>query len=424
MALSRRRFIGLTGGLAGSAALAVSCSQSAGRDAAAPDPTATTVPTPLPTATRTPVSVATDQPVLVVVQMGGGNDGLNTLVPLESGVYRDARPTVAIAAEDTLALTGLSEYGLHPSLAPLVPLWDQGRLAAMQAIGIPDQSRSHFVALDTWWAGQTGAPGSTGWLGRWLDATAAADANPLRAIALGGGSPALMGDVSRPVVVQSLTGFDFQGPAGGSDAAEQAFTAMASPPAGGLRSVAQAAIPVAIESVDALQTALTSTAAANEFDETPPVAQFEAAADIIAADLGTQVIVVNLGGFDTHANQLAAHRTLLATVGEGVAALFDRLETTGHAGRTMLMAYSEFGRRVGQNGSGGTDHGQGGLAFLTGPGLAGSAVVGDADFANLEQGDLPISVDARSLYTNALTWLGGPTSDVLGGEWDTYDLLA
>jgi len=133
--------------------------------------------------------------------------------------------------------------------------------------------------------------------------------------------------------------------------------------------------------------------------------------------------LINLAGFDTHSDQLERQSALLAGMGTGIAGLFERLARSGHGDRTLLMTYSEFGRRVAANASGGTDHGTGGLGLLVGPGVAASAIVGDPDLGDLDQGDVRATIDARSLYANALDWLGGPTAEVLRGEFDTYDLI-
>lgn len=427
MALSRRHFLGLTGTAAVTAAVggAVAFSGSDGPTAAPlsnPTPaTPTRAPTPTPTPDAgTAALVPVEDRVLVVVQMSGGNDGLNTLVPVVNGAYHDARPTLALAEDDVVPLEGLTEMALHPALAPLVRLWDAGQLAALQAVGLPDQSRSHFVALDTWWAGgDVAAPG--GWLGRWLDATAAEDPDPMRAIALGGGSPALTGVQTRPVIVQTPQAFDLIGPSR-SAAAADAFAAMGRADEGGLLGQAQGAIPVAVGAVDDLQGAF-SQGTDPALGARNGAGLFAAAADVITADLGTKVILINLGGYDTHADQAARHDALLDELAVGLAGLFDRLAVAGMQDRVLAATFSEFGRRVAENGSGGTDHGKGGLAFLAGPALARSTVVGAVDLGRLDDGDVALDLDSRSLYANALNWLGGPTDDVLGGAFDTYDLL-
>ncbi len=415
MPLSRRRFISLAGAAAVGGGLGLpGCRDQAPAAPAAP---------PLQTPADALAAPDHTERVLVLVQLGGGNDGLNTLVPTGAGAgrYRDARPTLAIAEEELVVLSGNDGYALHPALAPLGRLWDAGQLAAVQAVGLPDQSRSHFVALDSWWTAGQGRGSGGGWLGRWLDATAGSDPDPVRAISLAGGSPALVGRQGTPVVVQSVEGFALADP-GGDGAAVDAFTATGEPGGDGLLGEARAAIPIAVDVVDRLRAAFGSDGGPDRV--VPEGDVFEAVGGIIEADLGTRVVVVNLGGFDTHANQLGQHARLLEQLGSGVAALFDRLERSGHGSRTLLVAYSEFGRRVAENGSRGTDHGNGGLALLAGPGLAASQVVGELELAALDQGDVPRRVDARSVYANALDWLGGPSDEVLGGDWDTYGLVS
>ena len=147
------------------------------------------------------------------------------------------------------------------------------------------------------------------------------------------------------------------------------------------------------------------------------------AASIIEADLGTQVVIVGGGGFDTHANQAPQHERLLADLAGGVTGMFDQLAAAGLDDRVLLVTTSEFGRRVQQNASGGTDHGLGSVHMVVGRGVDGGRVVGDLDLGRLVDGDLPAAIDTRSLYSVALSWLGGPVDEVLGGTYDAYDLL-
>ena len=437
MTLNRRQFLGLAGSAAGTAATGgllwkVGTSGDAGVATDSTTPTAvppsTTVPETLtPPTTATPTEPTPPDPdqdsaskkVVILVQMAGGNDGLNTLVPSD-GAYRDARPTIAISESDLVALDGITQFGLHPALAPLGDMWSRQQLAIVQGLAIPNQSRSHFVALDSWWAGSAELASSGGWLGRWLDATAPDTPNPMRAIALGGGAPALAGQNSQPVIVRSLDGFALTPPRGSSGVAE-AFASMAAPREQGAFGDAQAAIPVAVESVATLQSI---------FEAMPPFdleyeieSLFHAAASIVEADVGTELILINVPGFDTHSDQLARHVELLGGVANGVSAMYEHLESTGNAGRTATVAYSEFGRRVHENGSGGTDHGSAGLAFVAGPSVTGRQLVGDLDLVNLDRGDIAPTIDARSVYADILDWLGGPTASVLGGTFDSYSLL-
>ena len=211
--LTRRQFLGITGGaaLTGAAAWAGVLRKESGSDG--------------------PADVAdTAPPVLVVVQLSGGNDALNTVVP-HDGNYHDLRPQLAIPDDKLVALSGESAVGLHPALEPLISMWDAHQLALLPCVGFATDSRSHFDSLDVWWTASPDHTVKTGWLGRWLDATGAAADNPLVAISLGGGAvPALAAERSQSTAVNDLKAFQLMAPAG-SDAGQlaHAFAATASP---------------------------------------------------------------------------------------------------------------------------------------------------------------------------------------------------
>lgn len=430
--LSRRTFIGAAGGVAGAAAVGGGVwatlirdrvDESAGRVAA----TTTTSAMPGTTTTLGPTGgVPLDQRVLVIVEMAGGNDALNTLVSSD-GRYRDNRPQLAIPEAELLALPG-TDFSLHPSLAGLVPLWEGGTLAAVAGSGMAQQSRSHFKAMDTWWSAVPGAASQTGWLGRWLDATLEGENDPLRAIALGGGSPALVGTRTLATVVRSPATFSLQTAEGSdNDAIVEAFLSTAEPLSGQPElAAAQYAIPSTLSAVELLASVSGGTdeevSLANDVNTVTDLLQ--TAAGIIDLDIGTRVITVGIGGFDTHANQLGNHANLLADVGDGIAAFLARLEADGNADKVMLVTTSEFGRRVAENGSLGTDHGQGGCQFVVGPDVVGGQLVGGYDFDALTLGDIPAVIDTRSVYSAALDWLGGPTDEILGGSHERLGLLS
>jgi len=379
-------------------------------------PTTTVAETVGTTSGRVPVT----ERVLVVLEMAGGNDALNTVVPLagDAGRYHDLRPTIALS---DAALAPLDpNWGLHPALSPLGPFWDEGAMAAVAGVGMPEQSRSHFKAMDTWWSGVPGAPSRTGWLGRWLDASLDAERNgiddPLRAIALGGGSPALVGletmatAIRNPATFQLLTF-----PSTDADALVDAFLATAAPlSADATLAAAQTAIPGTLDAVALLATASGNDDTGNVFGGGPPGAETSAvellqtAARIIELDVGTRVITVGVSGFDTHADQLDRHDQLLADVGAGLEGFFAALAASGDLDRVMVVTTSEFGRRGAENGSGGTDHGNGGLQFLFGPSVSGGVVHGGYDLASLRDGDVASVIDTRSVYQATLEWLGGP----------------
>ncbi len=373
--------------------------------------------------------------VLVVVQLTGGNDGLDTVVPAGDGRYFDARPTLHVPEGDVVRLAGTDHYGLHPALAPLVPAWEAGRLAVVDAVGFPDPNRSHFAAMDTWWSARPGQPLTTGWLGRWLDATGE-PSNPLRAVALGAATPALVGEQALPTVVLDPGAFSLRAPKG-ADAAQltAAFRATAAPLAADADlAVAQRSVPAALDAVEALARATGGGEGEPAALDAPARSAGRSGARASAADLlgvaagiidlqiGTEVVVVSVDGYDTHSDQRDRHPALLADLAAGLTAFTQAIERQGRADRVLVMTTSEFGRRVAENGSG-TDHGKAGLQLLLGPAVAGGRVVGDVDLARLDEGDLRAALDPRSVYAAALDWLGGPTDEVLGGTYDRLDLV-
>lgn len=429
--LSRRQFLGVAGGVAaGSAAAgalgwatllrehveAATAGVPVGNGAVGAATTTTTA--------AGAVDAAAASRVLVVLQLAGGNDGCNTLVPA-SGRYRDARPTLALPEASLVRVDATT--ALHPALAPLRDRWAAGQIAALAGIGLAKQSRSHFSATDAWAAGTDGVASTTGWLGRWLDATEAAVPNPLRAISLGTGAPALVGQRSLPTVVLDPAQFTLRTPRGvDARALADAFLACAAPAGPAPWSAAaQAAIPAALDAVRLVGDVRAATD--TDPDVTAPegsaTSLLSTAAGIIEAGIGTRVLLVGVGGFDTHAGQLARHEELLGDVARGITAFFDRLTAHGLADRVLLVTTSEFGRRIAENGSGGTDHGFAGVQLVAGPAVRGGRVIGALDVDHPVDGDVPIAVDTRSLYAVALDWLGGPTDEVLGGHHDRYALL-
>lgn len=376
-----------------------------------------TGPTPSSTSTASPSGAPR---VLVVVQLGGGNDALDTLVPID-GRYHDLRPTLALADESLLALPGTGAYGLHPSFAPLQPLLAAGRVATLAGVGYPDASRSHFAALDDWWSATPGRASTTGWLGRWLDAHGG-DA-PLGAVALGAGAPALVGERVRPTVVLSPDTFRAQPPA----RTDLRLGAVGSATADtGVAARYRAAVAAAAQAVDTFATLAPASAPADEGDAATDAAEITAglatAARLIGAEPGVRVVQVAVNGFDTHADQRDDHDRLLADLAGGIAAFFASLAATGDDARVVLMTVSEFGRRAAENGSGGTDHGKAGVQFVVGPSVTGG-VRGALDLAALDDGDLPVRIDVRSVYADVLGWLGGPVDEVLGGRYEPVGVL-
>ena len=423
MPISRRAFLGGAAGAAavggGAWATLLGDSIDATRPAAAV-PTTSLVTTTTVAGTETTVAtgagVSVTDRVLVVLEMGGGNDALNTLVPPVGG-YHDARPQLAIDDGELVALGG-TDYRLHPALGGLVSFWDDQTMSAIAGVAMPQQSRSHFQAMDTWWSGVPGSPSQTGWLGRWLDLTIDAERNgvpdPLRAIALGGGSPALVGLETMATAIRNPAEFNLMTqPGTDTDALVAAFLATSAPlVTEPTLAAAQQAIPGTLDAVALLAATSSGTDDLGYESNTPGAGQsavdlLDTAARIIGMDIGTRVLTVGVSGFDTHAGQLDNHDALLRDIGTALEQFFARLDESGDRDRVMVVTTSEFGRRVRENGSGGTDHGNGGLQFVFGPAVNGGVVHGGYELDSLDNGDIPLAIDTRSVYGAALEWLGG-----------------
>ncbi|RMH72778.1 MAG: DUF1501 domain-containing protein [Actinomyces sp.] len=431
--ISRRNLLigaGAAAGTAATGAYAWSALVRRSVETALPGTTSTTTTTTTTTAAPTTTLPPTGEGLLVVVELDGGNDGLNTLVPA-LGAYRDARPTLAIPEADLVTLAGTDEFALHPALSPLVAHWESGHLAFVEGIAMPEQTRSHFTAMDTWWSATPGVASTTGWLGRWLDATLDGEPDPLRAVAVGGGSRALVGERSLATVIRNPEAFQLR-TAGGvdADALVEAFLATAEPLAAVPElAAAQTAVPATVEAIELLAPVFgeaggdtrdrARAGGGNGFTDLLP-----AAAGVLGLGVGTRVVTVARGGFDTHADQLDRQADLLTDLAAGIEAFWASATDAGVADRVLMVVTSEFGRRVHENASGGTDHGQGGLSLALGPAVAGSRIAGELDLDHLDNGDVPRTVDTRSLYGEALRWLGGPVDEVLGGEFEPLGLLA
>ncbi len=446
MTIPRRTFLGITGGVVAGAAAAAVAGPLVWNDRTAHPAHPARPTSPAPSGGHS----AHDERILVVVNLGGGNDGLNTLVPAGVGAYHDARPTLGVAESSLVSLSGTTAYGLNPALAPLQKWWEAKHLAAVNGMAIPGQTRSHFAASDVWWSGDPADPRGSGWLGRWLD-TDGDGANPLRAISLGFDNGALTGRSSVPTTVVDPQAFVLTTPKEfDADQISRAYQATASPrSADAVQAASQQAIPDALRSVQALVSVLSGPArvhfapadSANAVSAGVPTASvlagqasgargeavtinslLEVAAGIIDLRAGSRVIMVSAGGFDTHADQATRHPALLTDLAQGLDGFLSTMQARGRLDDVLVITTSEFGRRVHENGSG-TDHGEASVHFLAGGKVAGGQVVGQADLAHLDRGDLPIEIDTRSAYAVALDWLGGPTDEILHGHFDRYGMI-
>lgn len=376
-----------------------------------------------PAAPSAPAPVSTGPRRLIVIQLSGGDDGLNAVVPYADGLYYQLRPQLAIPADQVLPLD--DRVGLHPNLRGLKGLWDQGNLAVVQTVGYPNASRSHFRSMDIWHTGSLDAAADKGWLGGFMAQAQRADQGPFQCVALGNSVPrALQHDATSPAALQDTATFNFQTDRrlpGLRDELLQAFNELH---AGGPRTIPTLQLlasgwTATARGVDQLKTSGEGYRPIGQYPQGPFGRALQQVASLAAADLGTRVLYVSIGGWDTHANQRTTHANLLTQIGDGLAALQSDLEHSGQADRTLMLVFSEFGRRVKENGSAGTDHGTAGPMFVIGNRVKAGLHGEYPNLANLDEGDLKYSVDFRQVYATILEdWLGVSPTSVLGASFD------
>ncbi|WP_223651911.1 DUF1501 domain-containing protein [Hymenobacter psoromatis] len=351
---------------------------------------------------------------LIVVQLGGGNDGLNTLVPYRNDLYYKARPTLALREADGLLPLG-DELALHPAMKGLKGLFDQGQVAICNAVGYPNPDRSHFRSMDIW---QTGSGSeqllSTGWLGRYLDSTCAGGAPAYQALEIDDTlSLALKGAQRNGLALKNPGKFHQLTQSRYLNALSQEKGVGA--PGSELDYLYKTLAETA-SSADYLYEKSKIHSSAATYPNTDFGHNLKTTAELITSGVESRVYYLALSGFDTHVRQHEQQGRLLGELSDGLAALAADLQKSNEWNNTLVMVFSEFGRRVGQNASNGTDHGTANNVFLLSgalrkPGLLNQA----ASLADLDQGDLRYQLDFRSLYASILTdWLGADGQLVLG----------
>jgi uncharacterized protein (DUF1501 family) len=374
--------------------------------------------------------------VLVVLEMTGGNDGLNTVIPYADDLYHKARPTLHQTKDVVVRLD--DHVGLHSGMKGLQPLWQQGQLAVVQGVGYPNPERSHFEAMDIWQSADPKRSVATGWLGRTaIEIDNRAGGVPILHIGANRLPLALTGAPGGgAVTVNDKNSFRLElggGPAGQQKARRKLVEDLATPspptplPRGGEGRKSAEDDLVSFVQRRQVQT-LTAVETLRDLLEGPNAvprpgsglaAKLQLIAGLIAKGFGTRLFYVSLDGFDTHANQDPTHNTLLAELADSVAGFFQTLKTSGHDSRVRLMTFSEFGRRVNENGSRGTDHGAASCLFVAGPSVKGGVVGEHPSLADLDAGDLKFHTDFRRVYATMLDgWLGCDGKAVLGAPWD------
>ena len=396
---------------------------------------------PEPWLGRLAALAAQQDKILVVIQLSGGNDGLNTIVPFKDAAYYAARPKLAIKASDVVKIN--DDMGMNPAMRSFEDLLSDGRMSIVQGVGYDKPNRSHFESMDIWHTCQRKTQReSSGWIGRWLSQEKAQRAGgeamdswalhlgheqqPLALASRAGTIPSIasmeqfrlrLGD--REALKRELLQLTQR-----ASASERTATAAAAPESD-LLSFVQASTQSAIETSQRLEGARKS-ADGSEFPQSALGEKLKTISQLIISEMDTRVYYVTLDGFDTHAQQPAAHTALLRQWSEALSAFHKRLSAVGQGDRVLALTFSEFGRRVAENASDGTDHGAAAPLFLSGPKLKSSVVGKQPSLTDLDDGDLKFHTDFRSVYATIITkWFASKvdSESILGGKYPLIDVV-
>jgi uncharacterized protein (DUF1501 family) len=384
-----------------------------------------------------------DSTILVVLQLAGGNDGINTFVPYGDDAYYKARPTIHLPNKEILRI---SDYaGLHPELTGLRDLYGAGHLGIVQGVGYPNPNRSHFRSTEIWQtASDSNRNESRGWLGRYFDSCCSGADPATVGVAISGQTPQAFASPSpKGVAFANPEQFRYMSESAGNpkeaerlmremNAPESDSPSMSGPNDGGSIGMISGKVDKEGSTVDFLQrTALGAEMSSDQilkitrktkssvnYPTTQLGNSLNLVARLIAGGLPTRVYYVSQGGFDTHANQLPSHSGLMKDLNAGIASFVADLKAQGNFDRVLMVSFSEFGRRVSENASGGTDHGAAAPMFVLGGGVKPGLYGAYPSLTDLYQGDLKFNTDFRSVYATALEkWLGAPSEMVLGKKF-------
>lgn len=383
-----------------------------------------------------------DSPILVILQLAGGNDGLNTIVPFTDDAYYRARPTIGIGKDKVLKIS--DSLGFHPRLVNMRKFLDDGHLSIVQGVGYPNPNRSHFRSTEIWQtATDADKTSSNGWLGRYFDSCCKGD-DPAVGVSIGNQTPQAFAasepkgiSFSRPEQFRFLTGQSAD-PAATEEFFRNLNESNADSNDGGSIEMLRGAADGGGDTTAFLRrTALDAQMSSDKVLEitsrsrapvTYPNGNLASSLNLVARLIGggmpTRVYYVGQGGYDTHANQAGAHDQLIGDLDASLAAFVADLKAQGNFNRVVLMTFSEFGRRVAENGSGGTDHGAAAPLFVIGenvnPGLYGKA----PSLTKLHDGDLIHNTDFRSVYATVLeNWLHAPVEPILNRKFPTMGFV-
>ena len=360
--------------------------------------------------------------VVVVIQLSGGNDGLNTVIPYRNDIYYRERPRLGIRKEDALRIS--DEAGIHPSLVHFKTLADDGNLAIINSVGYPNPDRSHFRSMDIW---QTGSRSdeivNTGWIGRYLDAQCAGCDKPTQALEVDDVlSLAMKGEHEKGLALRNprnLYGSSQEkyfrdlvkehGPANGNGQVDYLYKTMAD----------------TMSSADYIYQQSRVHPSSQIYPSSQIGQSLKTIAGLIFSDINTRVYYVSLGSFDTHVMQEGQQKRLFTELNEAVKAFTTDLQENHRLDDTFIFTFSEFGRRVSQNASGGTDHGTANNMFLISGGLKQKGLINELpDLGNLQDGDLKYAVDFKNVYATILQkWLGADDTAILGRKFPYMDFI-
>ena len=368
-------------------------------------------------------------PVIVVLQLTGGNDYFNTVIPYNDPLYVDNRPFIRYPLDEIIKID--DDLGFMPAMGPVKELYDQGKVAVIHGIGYPDSPRSHFRSMDIWHTCEPDKVGIEGWAGRMARELDPNKENVLTAINFGHGLPRAL--VVPGVAVAAIADLSTYGVLTGiTDQSQRAkaldlFARMYSPAVGSgvvmdyLRNTGMDAL----KGADIVKVAPERYSSNVEYPPSPIASHLRDIAQVYLADLGTRIFYTQHASFDTHAGEMGAHPTLWQEVSEGITAFFDDLHEHGRGDNVVMYLFSEFGRRVRDNGSG-TDHGAAGASFVIGDkvkgGMYGEYPSRKAE--DLEQGDLVPNYDFRGAYASLLEdWMGLDSKPIVNGTFEKMNFL-
>ncbi|MCI0809250.1 MAG: DUF1501 domain-containing protein [Chloroflexi bacterium] len=367
---------------------------------------------------------------LVVIQLSGGNDYLNTLVPYQDGLYYDFRPNMGLKGDDLIPLD--DRLAFNSNMGPFKTLFDQGKMAVLMGIGYPEPSRSHFRSMDIWHTAEPFTSSSEGWLGKANSLIDPEGRNPITTVNFGRGLPralALQGvSVASVGALESYGLYTGLAGARNGDAMLDTISRIYQPMADGgfpSRRILETGRGM-LDGADLLREAPANYTSDVEYPEDNPIAQsLKGIAQVMSADLGTRIYYAAHGSFDTHTNELVNHALLWDQVSTAVACFWEDVGQLGKGDETVIWMFSEFGRRIADNGAG-TDHGSGGAAFVIGDSVKGGLYGDYPKLALSDQldGDVRFNTDFREVYATLLEdVLGIESEPVLKQKFSTLDLI-